>query len=163
MLNSLSTGTTLPFTFTVAVHEEVPKEEAAVETVGALKKRYRNLLLTVRRRGQQKKRTQGNGGSRNKLAAACRGMTCLTIPAWCKGHCCQGQGKGQGYAKNPQRTAVREETSRETGRHEWNKEPRFKKQLHLGSERTSSGVYWKALVLEIVKRRVRAFSWDSKN
>jgi hypothetical protein len=57
----------------VAVHEEVPKEETAVKPIGTLMKRYGDRHLAVRRRVQSKKRTQGNGGSRKKLAAACRG------------------------------------------------------------------------------------------
>jgi hypothetical protein len=46
-----------------AEHDRVPKEEAAVETVRALKEWYRDQHLAARRRGQRKKRTQGNGGS----------------------------------------------------------------------------------------------------
>jgi hypothetical protein len=38
----------------VMVHEEVPKEEAAVETFGALKERYRDRHLALRRRGQER-------------------------------------------------------------------------------------------------------------
>jgi hypothetical protein len=41
----------------VAVHEEVPKEEAAVETVEALKKRHGDVHPAVKSRGQPKKRT----------------------------------------------------------------------------------------------------------
>jgi hypothetical protein len=37
--------------------------------------------------------TQGNGGSRKKFAAACRGMNRLVIPAWRKGHGRQGPGR----------------------------------------------------------------------
>jgi hypothetical protein len=69
-------------------HEGVPKEEAAVQSVRALKNRHGNRNLAVGCRGQLKKWTQGNGGSRKKLAAACRGMTCCAIPAW---HKAQGQ------------------------------------------------------------------------
>jgi hypothetical protein len=45
-------------------HEEVPKEEATVETSGALKKRHGDWYLAVRSHSQPKKRTQGNGGPR---------------------------------------------------------------------------------------------------
>jgi hypothetical protein len=55
-----------------AVHEEVPKEGAAIKTVRALKKRYGNRQLTVMRHGQPKKRTESDGGSRKKLTAGCR-------------------------------------------------------------------------------------------
>jgi hypothetical protein len=58
----------------VAVHEEVPKEDTAVETGKALKKRHGDRNLAVGRCGKPKEWTQGNGGSRQKLAAACRGI-----------------------------------------------------------------------------------------
>jgi hypothetical protein len=54
-------------TESVAVHEEVPKNEAAVKTVRALKKRYGNLHLDVKCRRQLQNRVQGDGGSRKKL------------------------------------------------------------------------------------------------
>jgi hypothetical protein len=60
---------------TVAEQREVPKEEAAVETIGALKKRYGDRHLAVGRRRQLKKRTKGDGGSRQKLAVVRKGMT----------------------------------------------------------------------------------------
>jgi hypothetical protein len=75
----------------VVVHEEVPKEEATVETVRVLKKRYRDWHLAVRRCGQPKKWTQGNGGS-GKVLASCRGMASCTIPAPRGGHGHQGHG-----------------------------------------------------------------------
>jgi hypothetical protein len=46
-----------------AVHEQVHKEETAVETSGALKKRHRDRHIAISRRSQLKKRTQGNVGS----------------------------------------------------------------------------------------------------
>jgi hypothetical protein len=69
----------------VAVHTEVPKEEAALKTVRALKERYGVWHLTVEHRRQPKKWTQGNGGSQKKLAAACKGMTYCAGVAWHKG------------------------------------------------------------------------------
>jgi hypothetical protein len=53
----------------VAVHQEVPKEESAMETFGTLKKRHGDRHLAGRR-GGPKQRTRGNGGSRKKLAAS---------------------------------------------------------------------------------------------
>jgi hypothetical protein len=50
----------------VAVHEEVPKEEAAVKTVRPLRKWH----LDAGRRRQLKKRTHGDRGSRKKLTTA---------------------------------------------------------------------------------------------
>jgi hypothetical protein len=45
-----------------AEHQDVPKGEAAVETVRALKKRYGYRNLTAGRLRKPKKRNQGNGG-----------------------------------------------------------------------------------------------------
>jgi predicted RNA-binding protein with PUA domain len=59
----------------VAEHQEVPKEKAAVKTIGVLEHRFGDRHLAVGRRRQAKKRTQGDGGSRKKLAAARRRMT----------------------------------------------------------------------------------------
>jgi hypothetical protein len=67
-------------------HEAVPKEEAVVKIVTALKKQYRDQPLTLKRHGQLKKGTQGNDGSQKKLAAACRGITQHAGVAWLKGH-----------------------------------------------------------------------------
>jgi hypothetical protein len=77
----------------VVVHEEVPKEEAAVETFGALKEKYRDRHIAVRHRGQPRKRNQGYCGSRNKLATACRRMTCHAIPVRRKEYGHQGEGQ----------------------------------------------------------------------
>jgi hypothetical protein len=76
----------------IAVHKEVPKEKATVEIFGALKEWYRDQHLAVRRCGQLKKRTQGNGGSQRKLAAACRRMAHRVIPPQHKEHGYQGSG-----------------------------------------------------------------------
>jgi hypothetical protein len=46
----------------VTVHVNVPKEEATVETFGELKEQYGDQHQVVGRRGQLKKRIQGNGG-----------------------------------------------------------------------------------------------------
>jgi hypothetical protein len=56
----------------VAMHEEVPAEEAAVKTDRELKKRGHSRQL--------RKRTQGDDGSQKKLAAARRGMKRSAIP-----------------------------------------------------------------------------------
>jgi hypothetical protein len=113
---------------TESEHQEVPKEEAALDTVGVMKERCRDRHLAVRRSGQPKKLTQGNGGSRKKLAAACRRNGRRTVEQRRqkiadRGHCLKG---------NLEKTDLREETSGDTGRHQWNKEPRLKK--HLTSE-----------------------------
>jgi hypothetical protein len=51
-----------------ADHEDVPKEEAVVETFGAPKKWYGDWHLPIRCHSQLKKWTQGNGVSQKKLA-----------------------------------------------------------------------------------------------
>jgi hypothetical protein len=53
----------------VAEHQEVPKEDTAVEIIGALDDRYGARHLAVGCRRKPKKRTQRDGGSRNKVAA----------------------------------------------------------------------------------------------
>jgi hypothetical protein len=91
-----------------AMHEEVPKEEAAVKPVKALKKWHGDRNLAIGRRQQPKKRSQGSGGFHKKLATACRLMTRRAGTAWHMGHCRQGQGqnsvargasKGQTFGK----------------------------------------------------------------
>jgi hypothetical protein len=74
-------------------HEEFPKEEAAVETFGALKQQYGDRHLAIRRSGQPKKWTQGNGGYWKKWAAAQGQLTHCVIPAQRNRHCCQEEGK----------------------------------------------------------------------
>jgi hypothetical protein len=61
-------------------HLEVPKEEAAVETIGALVDRHGDRHLAVWHRRQPKKRTQRDGGSRHKLAAARGRLTRRAVP-----------------------------------------------------------------------------------
>jgi hypothetical protein len=75
------------------VHEEVPKEEVALETVRALKEPSEERHVAVRRLGQPKKQTNCNGGSRKKLTTACRGMTRPAIPTRRKRHGRQGPGQ----------------------------------------------------------------------
>jgi hypothetical protein len=72
----------------VAEHQEVPKEEATVKAVRPLNKQCGD-----QRCEKLKKQTQGNGGSRKKMATTHRGMSHHAGVAWCKGHCCQGHDK----------------------------------------------------------------------
>jgi hypothetical protein len=66
--------------------------EETVETIRALEDRYEDWHLTVRRRGQLKKRNQGDGGSQQKLATALGRLTCRAVPALHKGHSRRGPG-----------------------------------------------------------------------
>jgi hypothetical protein len=77
----------------VVEHQEVPKEEATVEAIGALEDQYGDQHLAKGHGQHPKKQIQGNGGSWKKLAAACRWMTCCTISAWHEGHGCQRPGR----------------------------------------------------------------------
>jgi hypothetical protein len=47
-------------TKSVAVHEEVPKEDASAKPVGGLRKLHRGRNLAAERRQKPKERTQGN-------------------------------------------------------------------------------------------------------
>jgi hypothetical protein len=124
----------------VAEHETVRKEDAAVETGRALKKRNGDRHLAARLRGQPKERTQGNGGCRKKLAASRRGTTRHAGVTRHKGHGRKGQNrddvakrtqKGQTYEKRLWNDQGCKNGIRDRG---------FKKHLRLGSK-TSGGVY----------------------
>jgi hypothetical protein len=80
----------------VAVHEVIPKEEAAVKPVRSLKRQHRGRHLATGHRGKLKEQAQGNDGSRKKFAAARRGMTCCAEVAWCKGCRCSHKGSTVG-------------------------------------------------------------------
>jgi hypothetical protein len=68
------------------VHQEVPKEEAAVETIRAVEDWCGEWHLALGHRWQLEKRTQGDGGSRKKLAATRRWMTHCAVTARRKAH-----------------------------------------------------------------------------
>jgi hypothetical protein len=70
----------------ITVHEEVPKEKAAVETFRALMKRHGDQNVAIGCCRKSKIWTQGKGRFQKKLAATHRGMTCHAEVAWCKGH-----------------------------------------------------------------------------
>jgi hypothetical protein len=74
----------------VAELREVPKEQAAVETVRELEDLHGGRHLAVGRRRQPKKRTQGDGGSRKMLAAIRRRMTRRAVHARRKGRSYKG-------------------------------------------------------------------------
>jgi hypothetical protein len=76
-----------------AVHEEVPKEHAAVKPVGGLRKWHRGQHLAAGRHGQPEEGTWGNYGFWKKLVAARGRMTRHAGVAQHKGHRLQGQSK----------------------------------------------------------------------
>jgi hypothetical protein len=53
-------------------HQDIPKGEVAVMPVRESGKRHRVCNLDAERHQKRKERTQGNRGSRRKLAATCR-------------------------------------------------------------------------------------------
>jgi hypothetical protein len=146
----------------IAVHEEVPKEEAAVETFGALKKRHGDWHLAIGCCRQLKKWTQGSGGSWNKLATTLKQMTRHAGMAQRKIRSHKGLTMEQRQRKN----RTRHNVAQGTGKIRWEKvgynngmrNQGLKEQLCLGSERTAGWIFRKALELEILKRRVEP-SW----
>jgi hypothetical protein len=73
----------------LAKHQLVPKEEATMQTIGALEDQYGDWHPTIRHRGRLKKWTQGDGESQQKLAGAHGWLTRCAIPA-------KGPGNGIG-------------------------------------------------------------------
>jgi hypothetical protein len=74
-------------------HLEAPKEHAAVKPVGGLRKWHRGWNLAPECHHKPGEWTQGNFGSRRKLATACRGMTRRAEVAWRRAHGRQEQGQ----------------------------------------------------------------------
>jgi hypothetical protein len=67
----------------VGEQREVPKEEAAMRSSGALKKRHRDQHLAAGHRRKPKELTRENYRSQRKLAAACRKVPHRAGVAWC--------------------------------------------------------------------------------
>jgi hypothetical protein len=76
-----------------AEQQDAPKEETAGENIGALVDRYGDRHLAVGLCRQPKKRTQGDAGSRQKLAAARGRMSRRAVPASRMGHGRRGTGR----------------------------------------------------------------------
>jgi hypothetical protein len=133
----------------VVVHEEVPKEEAAVKTLKSTEEAAWKPASGHRAPLKGKKWTQGNGGSQ-KFATTSRGMTRHAIPALCKGCCCQGQGKD--------RAVPRTQKTWTFGKTCWVKpegisgrrNQGLKEQLCLRKERTSGKIFGKTMELGIM-------------
>jgi hypothetical protein len=137
-------------------HREVPMEDAAVKSSGALKQRHRSQHLAARRRGKPQERTQGKDGFRKKLAAARRGTRREGVT----------QRKGNAVRKNRTRCNVEQGSRKEWTfgkRHRTKpkgshgvKNRDAKEQLRLRSERTSGGIFGKTFGLEVAKRAARS-------
>jgi hypothetical protein len=63
-------------------HQEIPKGEAAVMSVGEQRKRRRVRNLAAERHQKVKERTRGKSGSRRKSAATCRKVSRRAKVAW---------------------------------------------------------------------------------
>jgi hypothetical protein len=98
------------------VHEEVPKEEVAVKSFGALIKRHRGRHLAARRRGKPKGTDPGQwwvpeeiGCRQQRDDPPCKSGTAQgTRSSWTR--------PGQCSTRDPERPEVREESSGATGR-----------------------------------------------
>jgi hypothetical protein len=140
----------------VAEQQDIPKEETAVETIGALKDQYMDRHLSVRRRRQYSKQTQGHGESRQKLAAARIRMARRAVPAPRKGHGHQGPGKDSVAKGTPKggtfgkRRRARPECNNGIRKRDLNQ------QLRLGSKGNINETFRQTLSLEIVKRTVES-------
>jgi hypothetical protein len=53
-------------------YREVPMKEAAVKSLGTMKKRHRGRHLAAGRRGEPKEQTRGDCGSRRNMVTSCR-------------------------------------------------------------------------------------------
>jgi hypothetical protein len=121
--------------------QEVPKEEAAVVTIGALEDQYDDWHLSVEHHRQPKKRTQGDGESRKNLAAARRQMTRRAVPARRKGRSHKDPTVEKRRRKGPEcNNGIRNRSASQ--------------QLRLRKERTSGRIFRKTVELEIEKRIV---------
>jgi hypothetical protein len=65
-------------------HREIPKEETAVKSSETMKKRHRSRHLAAGCLGKRKELTRGDCGTRRKLAAACRKVSCGARGEWRK-------------------------------------------------------------------------------
>jgi hypothetical protein len=125
-----------------------------VKTAEALKERDEGRHLTVRNRDQQRKRTQGNGGSRKNLGATQKRLTRRAIRALGKGQGRKRQGKDKvvlrtqkgwtfgtrSRAKLESITGIRNQGSR--------------RRLHVRSRTTLNETFGKKTELEVAKQIV---------
>jgi hypothetical protein len=134
------------------VHEDVSKEEAAVQNCESTKNLYGDRHLTVRRRRQPKKQTQGNGGSQKKLAAARGRLTCRAVPARREGHGRQGPGKDSVVQGAQKRRTFGKRRRAEPECNSGIRVRDLKKRLRLGSMRAIKKALRQITGLEVAKR-----------
>jgi hypothetical protein len=108
-----------------------------VETIGALEGRY----LALGCRGQPNKRTQGDGGSRQKLAAGRRRLNRRAVPVWRTGRTHKGPTFEKRRRKGPKcKNGIKDRDAR------W--------QLRLRKERTSNKTFRHTVELKVAKKIV---------
>jgi hypothetical protein len=164
-------GTTSEEIESGAEHREVPQEGAVVEPVKGRKKPHRGRKLTLGRRGEQKELTQEICGSRKELADAGRKMTRRVEVARREGNFVREYSTRENVATKTRKGRRKNQTKNKFAR--GNRKVRslgsrnrdFKKQLHLESERTTSGINRKTIGLEIMKPSVGISSglWQMRN
>jgi hypothetical protein len=128
----------------VAAHPEDSNGTTREETIGATEDRSRDRRLAVRRRGRPEKRTQGDCGSRQKLAAAPGRLTHRALPA-CR--------KGRSH-KRPMVEKRRWEGPKCING--------LKDQLRLGGKKAFNKTIRQTLGLEVAKRAVEFSIWLRK-
>jgi hypothetical protein len=129
-------------------HQEIPKGEVAVMSVGEPRKWHRVCSLAGECRQKRKKMTQGNRGSRRKSAAACSKVSHCARVAWHKGRSHEGPSFQQERRKTQTRIkfARASRKGRTLGMRQLmhlegtngTRNRDFKEQLRLGNERTTS-------------------------
>jgi hypothetical protein len=77
-----------------------------MEIIGALKDRHGDRHLAAGRRRNLTNRNQGDGGSRQKLAAIPRRLTGRAVPALRKGRSRKGSGKTPGNGSRGRRSTI---------------------------------------------------------
>jgi hypothetical protein len=119
-----------------SAQEEVPKEEAAGKSFGALKKQHGDWNLAVGRRQNPKERTQDNGGSRKNLALAYRGTIRRTGVARRKGHGRQEQDQNDEVQLTLKGRTLRMRRREQQKCNNGIRDRGLKQQLYLGSKRS---------------------------
>jgi hypothetical protein len=135
----------------VAAQVENSKGATSEETVWTNDDRSRDRRLAARHRRQLKKRTQGNGGSRQNLAAARERLTRRAIPAPRKGLGRQGSGKDDVRGVPKRRTFVKWRRAKPR-RNSGIRGGGVKQQLRLGSKGNINEIFKENLGLEITNR-----------
>jgi hypothetical protein len=129
----------------VAVHQEVPKEDGTVETFRALR-RWHRVPPKV------EENDPGRWWAPEEVRRRPQPDDVPCVSGTAQGTWSSGTRQRQGCAKNPGRTDVRDRTSGECGRHQWNKEPRLQGAAMFLKREDIRRDQQEAVLQEIVKR-----------